>query len=135
MGGPRGSAERASAQMYADRMRTEIISLRAEVGRLKEAAKPRSYHDVTDLYEDPPEPAITAPDDAMFCSKHELIREQRKRERVWKVADELERALRHTREVVHQYHGDVAWELYRDNCPELAPCRTALANHAKLKGE
>ena len=35
MSGPRGSAERQSAQMCADRMRTEIISLRAEVERLK----------------------------------------------------------------------------------------------------
>ena len=112
-------------------------TLRAEVRRLKEAAKPRSYHDVTDLYEDPPEPAITAPDDAMFCSKHELIREQRKRERVWKVADELVVALGDM--CVHANEPCRCEERGQECvCGWAATRRSAealIANHAKLKGE
>ena len=90
MSGPRGSAERASAQMYADRMRTEIISLRAEVGRLKEqdvkhCANVKRLLSLNATFVDR--------EDAYVECGHARGRLGRELEDVWKLADELVAAL------------------------------------------
>jgi len=53
----------------------------------------------------------------------------------WKaVADRLAEALRRTIEVTRAWHGEEAWIIYHDNCPELRPYRDAIAEYDKLKG-